>query len=232
MSDKPEGNEEDSPENETAVGDTQATSDSDTAAGDAPDQQQLLPENQHSDDDELHKTPGVRFIKHVSIRSPVERQEDRQKRKLVDLLQLRNPFSRTKLFSKIDPDAPSELVHWGESLADQNHRLNKADRELDSKLHQDNRTILYGWSIRSIMIVVTLILLMMMMAWAWHILAWKGGHWLTPDQFSTLQGLLFGIVSFLLGDGLNKFRNKLNPRDRDRPTQKKDDLDGIFNDDD
>jgi hypothetical protein len=68
---------------------------------------------------------------------------------------------------------------------------------------------IYGWVVVSMMIIFSLLFLTSLISWAWHYTMPLSLHWLTDDQLSKIQSVIFsgslgGIVSIVAQKQLSK----------------------------
>lgn len=67
----------------------------------------------------------------------------------------------------------------------------------------------YGFMVVALMVLFALLFVGSLVAWAWHYIAPVSWGWLTPDQLSKIQSVIFsgslgGIVSFIAQRQLSK----------------------------
>lgn len=109
------------------------------------------------------------------------------------------------------PDPPDPPLWAKDSLAVKEERLFPDESALRGQRAKNDLNWLrvYGWVVVAMMIVFALLFLASIVAWAWHYVMPVGMAWLTEDQLSKIQSVIFsgslgGIVSLIAQKQLSK----------------------------
>jgi len=110
------------------------------------------------------------------------------------------------------PSAPSSTPTWAVDLKGRSESANW-DQEGKLRGQEEKNQLLwlkgYGWVVMSFLLVFTLLYMGALVSWALHYLLNDSLHWLTPEQLSKIQSILFsgsvgGVVSLVLQKQLKK----------------------------
>lgn len=109
------------------------------------------------------------------------------------------------------PDGLEPPLWAVDSLAHKEEKLFPDEQALRGQKAKNDLTWLwvYGWVVVAMMIVFALLFLSSIVSWAWHYVMPVSWSWLTDDQLSKIQSVIFsgslgGIVSIIAQKQLSK----------------------------
>ena len=94
----------------------------------------------------------------------------------------------------VPPPDNTELPRWADqAMAKAEVKGWPDEDELRGQRHRNDMLWLscYGWIVVGITIIFTLLFVSSLVAWTWHYLAPVNWAWLTPEQLSKIQSIVF-----------------------------------------